>query len=183
MTNSPDQSANTVAIQPAVDGETLRAELCTDKRLLCSPRSTASCDRAAGCSSPTSPTDGPSRPRRYRTSTCGPVELLAGCTVGGRQDSQGSGFVDVVIGEPVDTFAGAGGERNSRAYEVYGITVPGLVEREAYRCRHDFETPPSAYDDHASAAVRDYRLALCSCTLRLTSSWTRSALMAMAATE
>ena len=32
MTNSPDQSANTVAIQPAVDGETLRAELCTDKR-------------------------------------------------------------------------------------------------------------------------------------------------------
>jgi hypothetical protein len=25
-----------------------------------------------------------------------------------------------VIGEAVDTFAGAGGERNARAYDVYG---------------------------------------------------------------
>ena len=33
---------------------------------------------------------------------------------------EGSGFVDVVIGDPVDTFAGAGGERNARAFEVYG---------------------------------------------------------------
>jgi hypothetical protein len=32
-----------------------------------------------------------------------------------------AGFVDVVIGEPVDTFGGAGGERNARAYEVYGF--------------------------------------------------------------
>jgi hypothetical protein len=31
-----------------------------------------------------------------------------------------AGFVDVVIGDPVDTFAGAGGERSARAYEVYG---------------------------------------------------------------
>jgi hypothetical protein len=30
------------------------------------------------------------------------------------------GFVDVVIGEPVDTFGGAGGEANARAYDVYG---------------------------------------------------------------
>ena len=30
------------------------------------------------------------------------------------------GFVDVVIGDPVDTFGGAGGEPNARAYEVYG---------------------------------------------------------------
>jgi hypothetical protein len=30
------------------------------------------------------------------------------------------GFVDVVIGEPVDTFAGAGGETNARAYDVRG---------------------------------------------------------------
>ena len=30
------------------------------------------------------------------------------------------GFTDVTVGEPVDTFAGAGGERNARAYEVYG---------------------------------------------------------------
>ncbi len=31
-----------------------------------------------------------------------------------------AGFVEVVIGDPVDTFGGAGGERNARAYEVYG---------------------------------------------------------------
>ena len=30
------------------------------------------------------------------------------------------GFVDVVIGEPVDTFGGAGGETNARAYDVRG---------------------------------------------------------------
>jgi hypothetical protein len=32
-----------------------------------------------------------------------------------------AGFVDVVIGDPVDTFAGAGGEPNARTYEVYGF--------------------------------------------------------------
>jgi hypothetical protein len=31
-----------------------------------------------------------------------------------------SGFIDVRIGPPVDTFAGAGGESNARAFEVYG---------------------------------------------------------------
>ncbi len=31
-----------------------------------------------------------------------------------------SGFVDVRVGEPVDTFDGAGGEANARAYEVFG---------------------------------------------------------------
>ena len=30
------------------------------------------------------------------------------------------GFVDIRIGEPVDTFGGATGETNARAYEVYG---------------------------------------------------------------
>jgi hypothetical protein len=30
------------------------------------------------------------------------------------------GFVDVEIGEPVDTFGGAGGEANARAYDVRG---------------------------------------------------------------
>jgi hypothetical protein len=30
------------------------------------------------------------------------------------------GFVDVRIGEPVDTFDGATGEDKARAYEVYG---------------------------------------------------------------
>jgi len=31
-----------------------------------------------------------------------------------------TGFVDVMIGEPVDTFGGAGGESNARAYDVSG---------------------------------------------------------------
>jgi hypothetical protein len=33
---------------------------------------------------------------------------------------QDSGFTDVVIGEPVDTFGGAPGESKARAFEVYG---------------------------------------------------------------
>jgi hypothetical protein len=37
------------------------------------------------------------------------------------------GFVDVVVGDPVDTFGGAAGERNARAYEVYG--TPFLARR------------------------------------------------------
>jgi hypothetical protein len=31
-----------------------------------------------------------------------------------------SGFVDVTIGPPVDTFGGASGEEKARAYDVYG---------------------------------------------------------------
>ncbi len=31
-----------------------------------------------------------------------------------------TGFTDVVIGPPVDTFGGAGGEKNARAFEVFG---------------------------------------------------------------
>lgn len=31
-----------------------------------------------------------------------------------------AGFIDVRIGEPVDTFGGTGGEVNARAYEVFG---------------------------------------------------------------
>ena len=30
------------------------------------------------------------------------------------------GFVDIVIGPPVDTFGGARGEANARTFEVYG---------------------------------------------------------------
>jgi hypothetical protein len=33
---------------------------------------------------------------------------------------QDNGFSDVVIGEAVDTFGGAAGEGNARAFEVYG---------------------------------------------------------------
>ena len=31
-----------------------------------------------------------------------------------------TGFVNVSIGEPADTFGGASGESNARAFEVYG---------------------------------------------------------------
>ncbi len=31
-----------------------------------------------------------------------------------------SGFTDIVIGEAADTFGGANGEANARAFEVYG---------------------------------------------------------------
>jgi hypothetical protein len=31
------------------------------------------------------------------------------------------GFVDVVVGDAVDTFGGAGGETNARAYDVRGF--------------------------------------------------------------
>jgi hypothetical protein len=31
-----------------------------------------------------------------------------------------AGFVDVGIGERVDTFGGAGGQANARAYDVFG---------------------------------------------------------------
>jgi hypothetical protein len=31
-----------------------------------------------------------------------------------------SGFVDVRVGPPVDTFGGAGGEANARKFAVYG---------------------------------------------------------------
>ena len=33
---------------------------------------------------------------------------------------EASGFVDVKIGPPVDTFGGAGGEKNARAFDVSG---------------------------------------------------------------
>jgi hypothetical protein len=31
-----------------------------------------------------------------------------------------TGFVDIRIGDPVDTFAGSQGEEKARAFEVYG---------------------------------------------------------------
>ena len=31
-----------------------------------------------------------------------------------------AGYIDVKIGPPVDTFGEAGGEKNARAFEVYG---------------------------------------------------------------
>jgi hypothetical protein len=30
------------------------------------------------------------------------------------------GFVEVIVGAPVDTFGGANGEKNARRFEVYG---------------------------------------------------------------
>jgi hypothetical protein len=34
---------------------------------------------------------------------------------------EAAGFSAVVIGQPVDTFAGAGGESNARTFDVYGF--------------------------------------------------------------
>ncbi len=31
-----------------------------------------------------------------------------------------SGFIEIVIGQPVDTFGGAGGESKARLFEVFG---------------------------------------------------------------
>ena len=39
------------------------------------------------------------------------------------------GFVDVEIGPAADTFGGAGGENNARAFEVYGY--PFLARKPA----------------------------------------------------
>jgi hypothetical protein len=33
-----------------------------------------------------------------------------------------TGFVDIAIGEPVDTFGGAEGEAKARTYEVFGYS-------------------------------------------------------------
>jgi hypothetical protein len=33
-----------------------------------------------------------------------------------------SGFADVRIGDPVDTFGGSGGEEKARVYEVFGYS-------------------------------------------------------------
>jgi arsenite methyltransferase len=33
---------------------------------------------------------------------------------------EATGFVDVVVGAPTDTFAGAAGERNARRFGVFG---------------------------------------------------------------
>jgi hypothetical protein len=35
---------------------------------------------------------------------------------------EGSGFEDVTIGPPVDTFGGAIGEAKARSFDVYGYT-------------------------------------------------------------
>ena len=32
------------------------------------------------------------------------------------------GFTEISVGEPVDTFGGAGGEQNARTFEVYGYS-------------------------------------------------------------
>jgi hypothetical protein len=37
------------------------------------------------------------------------------------------GFVDIEIGEPVDTFGGAGGEANARAFDVKGYSFHARV--------------------------------------------------------
>jgi hypothetical protein len=40
---------------------------------------------------------------------------------------EGIGFIEVKVGQPVDTFGRAGGEKNARRFEVYGY--PFLARR------------------------------------------------------
>ena len=70
--------------------------LCADKQAVFAEIRRVLRARRVCCSSPTSPTAARSRPRRCATSTCGPVELPAGCPVrAGRQMLEDSGFDDV----------------------------------------------------------------------------------------
>ena len=63
----------------------------------------------------------PVPPRRCATSTSGPVESPAGCPVrAGRRSSKSPASTDVRSDRAVDTFGGAGGEANARAFEVFG---------------------------------------------------------------
>lgn len=54
------------------------------------------------------------------------INLWTDCIAGGRTTDRWraliteAGFVDVVVGEPVDTFGGAPGEGNARSYGVFG---------------------------------------------------------------
>jgi hypothetical protein len=45
------------------------------------------------------------------------------------------GFIDVTIGPPVDTFEGAGGEKNARRFEVYGYPFLARKPWLRQRCR------------------------------------------------
>ena len=38
---------------------------------------------------------------------------------------EATGFVDILIGEPADTFGDSAGEKNARAYEVFGYSFLG----------------------------------------------------------
>lgn len=54
------------------------------------------------------------------------IDLWTDCIAGGRSRDQwrqvlhDAGFLDVEIGEAVDTFGGATGETNARRFEVFG---------------------------------------------------------------
>lgn len=54
------------------------------------------------------------------------IDLWTDCIAGGlscdrwRETLRDAGFVDITVGSLVDTFAGAPGEANVRAYEVFG---------------------------------------------------------------
>ena len=52
---------------------------------------------------------------------------------------QDSGFTDVVLGEAADTFGGAKGEANARAFEVYGYAF--MATRPAEKPRKPRPAP------------------------------------------
>jgi hypothetical protein len=57
------------------------------------------------------------------------VDLWTDCIAGGLSCSawqdvlRGAGFVDVLVGPPVDTFGGAPGEANARKFDVFGYVM------------------------------------------------------------
>jgi hypothetical protein len=62
------------------------------------------------------------------------------------------GFIDVTIGPPVDTFEGAGGEKNAPRFEVLWLPIPRakalsettLPAGDGRTCRHlGRATPPA----------------------------------------
>ena len=65
--------------------------------------------------------DCPSRGRREKPAARVEVFLAGDLPCAAWQKMlEDSGFVDVEIGKPVDTFKGAGGEEKARKFEVFG---------------------------------------------------------------
>lgn len=51
-----------------------------------------------------------------------------------------TGFVDIRVGPPVDTFGGAGGEESARSFEVFGYAFIGRKPAQKRPCSRGIET-------------------------------------------
>jgi hypothetical protein len=75
-----------------------------------------------GSDSPTSPTAAPCHRGAARHRPVDRLNSRRATRAGWQKTLHDSGFTDVVIGEAVDTFGGAKGEDEARAFKVYGYT-------------------------------------------------------------